>query len=463
MPLTRQKGFRIETKTLTSKLSREGFDLSETNQAFSDVTLFFLCIIAEDPMGVDSADIKRYYEPRFFGDEADQLFPFDCPQTFRRAALSKAAGLYKSWRSNYGNWQAREEKRKARKRGKPLKSHKPPVVPTHLKINTTFYKGMFKDDDGMSVMLKILVDGQWKWIKFHYSCASNLSSDWVKSSPSLVLKQGTAYLNWTVERYQPATGGIKTLMQDGNRICAVDTDLDGELMKAVVLDVDADGNVIELSRMTTSGHNSHVKRRKSRLGKIAVRMKQTGVIIQGFASNRWAKIRRSEVDAGNQISAQLVDFAQRWGCAVIVFEALKSLKPQRGKYSRRSNKKRAYWLKSRVMKETSRKARQNHNILTAYVSPKDTSRFCAYDGHPVWRGNTYMPTMLQLMEPYSCGGLCFVAVTGYRGNAGFNASRNIGLRFYQRYYESPKLVKVGFGEIASKLPAQVIQSYQRNV
>jgi hypothetical protein len=39
MPLKRWKGFRIETKTLTSQLSREGFELSETNQAFSDVTL----------------------------------------------------------------------------------------------------------------------------------------------------------------------------------------------------------------------------------------------------------------------------------------------------------------------------------------------------------------------------------------------------------------------------------------
>lgn len=453
MPLKRKKGFRIEAKTQASRLLRVGFDLSETNQMFSDVTQFFVLVIANDPDGVDASDPKRYYEPRFFSDEADQRFPFTCPQEFRRAALSKAIGIYKSWRSNYQNWQEREEKRKAKKRGKPIKPHKPPVLPMKLNLNTTFYKGMFKDDTGNSVMLKLLIEGVWKWIKFDYIAAPNPGREWVKSSPTLILKQGKAFFNWTVERYQTATGGIKTVMLDGRRICSVDTDLDGELMKATALEVDDHGSVRELARMTTTGHANHVHRRKSRLGKVAVAMNRTGIVEKGFGKARWEKIKRSEVEAGNQISADIVDFAHRWGCAVIVFEALKRLTPQRGKYSARSNQKRAYWLKSRVMKETARKARQNHNILTAHVSPKDTSRLCAYDGSELWRGSVYRPTLVQMMNPGSAanrGNLCYYTATGLSGNAGYNAARNIGLKFLARFYKSPALVRVRFGEIASK-------------
>lgn len=98
MPLKRKKGFRIEVKTQTSRLLRVGFALSETNALFSDMALFWLLIIAAAPGGVDTVDFKRYYEPRFFSDHATQACPFTCPQEFRRAALAKAIGIYKSWR-----------------------------------------------------------------------------------------------------------------------------------------------------------------------------------------------------------------------------------------------------------------------------------------------------------------------------------------------------------------------------
>lgn len=262
-------------------------------------------------------------------------------------------------------------------------------------------------------MLKILVDGKWKWIKFKYQSAP-FPDGWQKASPYLGIKSnGKELLNWTIERYRSATGGVKTLMQNGNRTRSIDPDLDGELMKAVVLDVEADGVVSELATMTVSGHTSHVKLRKSRLGKIAIKMSKTGKVSRGFASSSyWDKIRQSEKDTGNQLAAQIVNFAQHWSWAVIVFEALQRLKPKRGKYSRRSNQKPAYWLKSRVMKEVARIPGQNHNILTSHVSPKNTSKLCDYDGSEVSRGDTYQPTLMQFMEPYQCGGLCFATVTG---------------------------------------------------
>ncbi len=268
MPLSKKKGYRIETKTLQTKLLRDGFDLTETNQLFSDIALFWLLIIADDPGGVDAVDFKRYYEPRFFSPEATQPFPFDCPQPFRRAALAKAIGIYKSWHSNYQNWQVREVNRLT-KPGKPAKKHRPPTLPTELRLNATLYAGMFKDDERRSIVLKIVVKGAWKWVKFSYQ-SPQYPQGWTLSTPTLVTQaNGSVWLNWVIERYQTATGGLTKVMQDGNRICAVDLDLDRALAKCAIYDVEVNGELREVARMTTSGHAAHAALRKSRIGKIA--------------------------------------------------------------------------------------------------------------------------------------------------------------------------------------------------
>lgn len=449
MPLKKKKGYRIETKTLPTKLLRDGFDLTETNKLFSEIALFWLFIIVEDPHGVDVEDYKRYYEPRFFSPTATQTFPFDCPQPFRRACLAKAVGIYKSWRSNYQNWLKREAKRKV-KLSRLSKKHRPPTLPTELHLNATLYSGMFKDDDGQSIVLKIVVQGVWKWIKFQYQ-PPHQPEGWQLSTPALITKfDGSVWLNWVIERYQPATGGLITVMQDGNRICSVDLDLDTELAKCAIYDVEVDGEMREVARMTTSGHKRHVALRKSRLGKIAKSMNQTGIIPKGFASTRWQKIRNGELDQSRKQAKQIVDFAVRHGCGVIVFEHLGKLRPQKGKYSRRSNQKRAYWLKSAVRQQVARIARQNHNILTARVNPRDTSNTEALSREPVMRVSAMWQAQwlsfdeenwdfFQQSEGYHPGSLA-VSRSGKIVNAGLNASRNIALKFCQRYYSKPFLV-----------------------
>ena len=446
MALKKVKGQRIETKTLRTKLHRSGFDFAQTNRLFSEVTLFFVWVIADDPSGVDSDDFKRYYEPRFFGNQPTQTFPFDCPQVFRRAALAKAVGIYKSWRSNKQNWDNRVAKRLAKlsslQRGKPMKKHKPPVLPTELNLNASLYAGMFKDDTGSSILLRLWTLKAWAWVKFHYD-SSPLQAGWSTSTPTLVVKRdGTVWLNWVIERYMPATGGIRMLMQHGNRFITVDTDLDGEICKAAAYDVDVDGELHELARITVRGHKAHTARRKSRLGKIAQLMRKTGRIAKGFAQKRWSKIKRCEQDAARQIARQIVNFALKHECAAIVFEHLSQLRPQKGRYSKRSNQKRSYWLKAAVQQQVARIARTDHNILTAKVNPRDTSNTEALTGEPVMRTND-MPTAKRLQsvqvwddfagaQGYHPGSLA-VTRRGKIINAALNACRRIALKFASRY------------------------------
>lgn len=459
MALKRKKGYSIESKTARFTLLRDGFDLNETKTAFNDLVSFYFAVITTHPEGINCADEHyKLYEGLTVSKDAAYPIPFDTPQVFRRAAIKKAIGAYKSWHTNYEKWLARPHREK---------KHRPPVQPRSFNFNPVFYAGMWKEDIGDSIMLKIRKENAWMWVRFQYQ-GYDFGADWVKASPTVTLKGKKVYLDFTVEKYIPATGGLKTVIQSPDlRICSVDLDLDGSIATCSILETDDNGVVNEISRMTVKGHTAHVSRRKRVLGLIATKMSQTGRVDKGFASTRFAKIQERERNEGLRISNEIIEFACRHNCKVIVFEHLGNLRPKRGKYSKRSNQKRAYWLKDKVVQNTRRIAYQRYAILTARVNPKDTSRLCAVDGTQVWRGNHYLPTLLEFCDGYRHGGKCYVTVTGYRGNSGLNAARNIGLKFLARRFELPRLelkvegkgfnvglalpVRVGFDKVASKV------------
>jgi hypothetical protein len=52
------------------------------------------------------------------------------------------------------------------------------------------------------------------------------------------------------------------------------------------------------------------------------------------------------------VSARIVQFAIEQQASILVFEHLGNLRPEKGTYSRRSNMKRAYWMKERIFKDS---------------------------------------------------------------------------------------------------------------
>ncbi|WP_081402940.1 IS200/IS605 family accessory protein TnpB-related protein [Scytonema hofmannii] len=156
----------------------------------------------------------------------------------------------------------------------------------------------------------------------------------------------------------------------------------------------------------------------------------------------------------HRISKRLVQFAHKHGATVIVFECLTNLKPDKTKYSRRSNQKRAYWLKSKIVKRTRYKAFQMYGILTSLVSPKNTSRECGYCQAKVSRiemtvSNTRAEILNLSIVRTRSGQVFYINGTPnylcssnikHQGNADLNASRNVGLKFLRRYFENPKIM-----------------------
>jgi len=432
LALKKRKGYAIESKSLRCKLLRGGVDLTETKTAFNEIVEFYYILVNTDASGLDIPVTEdggwRYYELLTIGDNPQYPLPFNAPADFRRSAIRKAIGAYKSWHSNYLRWQ---------KRSKRHKHHKPPVPPRKFNFSPSFDSSVWKDDTGETIMLKIRRGGQWVWVKFSYQ-SYRIDSEWVKGSPIVVLKGNTAYLTFPVERYVAATGGIKTVMaQDTVRVLGVDMDLDFHSAICSVLETNARGVVVEVARHFIKQPPS-VKCRKRNLGQIAQRMNKTGIIHKGFCKKWWDRLHNREVEMGRTIARQIVNLAHGYGCKVIAFEHLSNLTPCKGKYSRRSNQKRAYWLKSKIYHNVKRIAYQDYAILTTRVNPRHTSCLDPW-GNQVWRGSQFPTNWLDYLD-YQPGADWIATTSGYKAHSGLNAARNVGMKAIVRYKTSAVFV-----------------------
>jgi IS605 OrfB family transposase len=211
-------------------------------------------------------------------------------------------------------------------------------------------------------------------------------------------------------------------------LCAVDLNINDALAVCTIQRVD--GTVVA-TRFFRGGNELHGHRR-TLLGRIARNRRKTGMIAEGEQDNAalWAKIRHLDENTAHRLSRRIVDFAREQSASLLVFEHLGSFRPERGKYSRRANAKRAYWLRGRIFRYSRYKA-WNAGIVTCRVNPRNTSRQCARCGAEVARYGPGEPR-----EGYRPGAP-FVWCPACRKevNADFNASRNIGHRLVARYQQ----------------------------
>ena len=170
------------------------------------------------------------------------------------------------------------------------------------------------------------------------------------------------------------------------------------------------------------------------LGRIARNRSKTGIIAEGEQDNkeRWKRIRNVDEAIAHRISTRIVQFATAHRASILVFEHLANLKPEKSKYSKRGNMKRAYWMKGRIFSYAKYKA-WNEGLVTSRVNPRNTSRECARCHVPILRYAQGMPE-----EGYTVGTPLMVCPTcGKRDHADRNASLVIGQRLVKRYQEKP--------------------------
>src|SRR5579884_580786 len=294
---------------------------------------------------------------------------------FRRAAINAALGSAKSFSSNLKRWRARKEKAEAK--GKKF-TDRPPVPPRTWNKSVPFYAGVWRERTDNSIVLKVWTGACWSWVKVRIS-GRDLPDGYEIGSPQLIRHGEHWWLHTPVEKAFEAPSRVEEQVKHPpqTKICAVDLNL-GEHV-AVCTVQSAEGTI--LATKFIGGGDAISGFRKRALGRIARNRRKTGLMAEGEQDNvaLWHKIRHRDDDEAHRISRRIVQFAVAQGTSIIVFEHLGTLKPAKGKYSRRSNQKRAYWMKGRIFRYAKYKAWQ-HKIITCRVSPRNTSRQCARCG-----------------------------------------------------------------------------------
>ncbi len=220
-------------------------------------------------------------------------------------------------------------------------------------------------------------------------------------------------------------------LRQNPKICAIDLNLNEQLAVCTVQTVE--GTI--LATRFIGGGREIAGFRKQLLGRIARNRSKTGIIAEGEQDNAdlWRKIRNADEQIAHLVSTRIVQFAAEQGASILVFEHLGTLKPEKGKYSRRGNTKRAFWMKGRIFNFAKYQA-WNRGIITSKVNPRNTSRACHRCHALIVRYAQGQP------ESGSTPGtpLCLCPDCHMRGNSDRHASLVIGQRLIARSQEPLK-------------------------
>ena len=348
----------------------------------------------------------------------------DIPAMFRRAAIHAALGSARSFSTLLRKWKKRKEQAQAK--GKKF-TERPPVPPRFWNKAVTLYAGQWKERTRSSIVLKVWTGRCWSWIKVRIT-GRELPDDVEMGSPSLIWRGHHWWLHTPLEK--PFAGPDKIEKQvttnARTKMCGVDLNLNEHLAVCTIQTVE--GTI--LATTFIGGGRRIAGFRKKQLGRIARNRGKTGVIAEGEQDNAdlWRKINHVDESISHLVSARIVQFAKQHGATILVFEHLGDLKPEKGKYSRQGNSKRAFWMKGRIFKYAKYKA-YSEVLLTSRINPRNTSRECARCHSLVARFKEGQPA-----EGYTSGApLVLCHQCGLQGNADRNASLVIGQRLVKRY------------------------------
>jgi len=350
----------------------------------------------------------------------------DIPAMFRRAAINAALGSARSFFSSLKKWRTRQEQYEARparpgKKKKPFRE-RPPVPPRTWNKSAPFYAGQWRDRGEHRITLKVWTGSCWSWIKVR-TLARDLPAGFELGSPQLVRHGKQWWLHTSLEKtFTVPPKAVEQITHPETKICAVDLNLGEQIAVCTVQTVE--GTI--LATRFIGGGREIAGFRKCQLGRIAVNRSKTGILAENEQDNAalWRKLRHRDEALAHLVSARIVQFAREHGASLLVFEHLGNLKPEKGRYSRRGNTKRAYWMKGRIFRYSKYKA-WNQKIITRRVNPRNTSRECHRCHNQVVRYNAGQPA-----EGYTPGASLVVCQTcQMRDHADRNASLRIGQRF----------------------------------
>ena len=294
----------------------------------------------------------------------------DLPAMFRRAAINAALGSARSFSSHLSQWRKRKEKAEAKGKRFP---ERPPVPPRTWKKSVPLYAGMWKERSDSSIVLKVWTGTCWSWIKVRIT-GREFPPETELGSPQLIRKDNQWWLHTPIEKQFKNPGKIEKQVSTNKqtRLCSVDLNINENLAVCTIQTVE--GSILA-TKFIGGGQRVNGFRKKL-LGRIARNRRKTGILAENEQDNvpLWKKIRHVDEHVAHLISHRIVQFARRHDATIVVFEHLGNLKPTKGKYSKRGNEKRAYWMKGRIFRYAKYKAyncvQRGSRKVEVLVSPK---------------------------------------------------------------------------------------------
>ncbi len=159
------------------------------------------------------------------------------------------------------------------------------------------------------------------------------------------------------------------------------------------------------------------------------RRQRSGRPIKGERSNAglWRYIAGLDAAVAWRVAAAIVAWAVAAGLQVLVFEHLRPYRPERGlSWSRRTNRKRSYWLRGKVLAHV-RHIALCHGILVVERNPAWTSHACPHCSH---LGERFSSDGRGYPGRFRCGHC------GWTGDANIVAALNLQ-RKWQRVFRYP--------------------------
>ncbi|SFO72959.1 hypothetical protein SAMN04487888_104286 [Eubacterium callanderi] len=402
----------------------------QTQSLFDAVLAFYYKLLEKQPeaLSLTNQNLLRHLELQTIkqrdGTPPETPLPFEkIPLYFRRAAINAAISMYRSYVGKLKAWQEGPIKR-----GKPS-------PPKCLHMSMLYYKGMYKDFDEKSILLKLNTGKTWAWVKHRYT-GRPFPENAERMSPTIVIKKKKVMLHIPVKEIVEDSRTAKERVQQNEKFVAVA--LTGSDSLAVCTTIEADGRAT--APYFIKGGKELAHRRKLLLG--YTKRGSAGNDMTHTVGNAalsvpqehrpnakyYEKITRITDHYAHEVSRKIVDYAIKQGAKLIVLPELKesfnqAKKPYLGKtpYD---------FIGRRIARYVQYKAWRK-GLVAMTSKPYYASTRCYHCDAPIARHNT------EYQNPSAnfYGGKNFVCKEGHRGSTALNSARNLGKGFYYKFYQ----------------------------
>lgn len=282
-------------------------------------------------------------------------------------------------------------------------------------VAPVYYKGMYKDFQEDSILLKVYTGEKWKWCRYRF-VGRKLPKDVETLSPTIYIEEKCAYLHIPVRKVVEDIRSVKERMQSGERILALSFPGSNSIAVGAVLT--REGCFVK-SIFFPGGLELKAKK------KVWKRKWKRQQEIGNTGTRYLKKMEHLNTYYAHLISRRILDFCKEERIGVIVVPHYqRAIDFSKKCYLKTDNFE---WIGRRVIRFLKYKAFLEGRIVSK-VPIYSISNCCSVCGERIQRYNAgHTPS-----RNYH-GGQLFLCPNGHQGNSGLNTARNVGKKFLSYY------------------------------